>query len=130
MDDPTKKSAPAIVGDLVGNVNTLFRQEIQLLRAEMSEKASRAVTALEIVLAGVVIVLVALIVLAFALVAALTHAGLAAGWASLIVGGVLALIAFVLIGKGVKDLKASNLAPERTADALSKDAGMVKGAVS
>ena len=43
-----------------------------------------------------------------ALVLALTELGLAPAWSSLIVGGVVALIAFALIYKGMSDLKASN----------------------
>ncbi len=130
MTDPASTSTPGLVKDLVGNVNDLFYKEIQLLRAEMSEKTTQAMTAIGMIVAGIVIVLVALIVLAFALVAALENAGLGAGWSALIVGGVFAIIAFILIGKGVTDLKASNLAPNRTADSLSKDAQMAKGAVS
>lgn len=130
MDDPARKSAPTLVGDLVGNVNDLFRKEVQLLRAELSEKTTQAVTAVGMIVAGVVVVLVALIVLAFALVAALHNAGLGAGWAAVLVAVAFSIIAFILIGKGAKDLKAVNLAPERTAGSLSKDANMIKGAVS
>ena len=46
--------------------------------------------------------------------------------ASLIVGGVVAIIAFALIYKGLNNLKASNLAPTRTVEALKQDADMVK----
>jgi hypothetical protein len=130
MDDQVRKSAPNLVGDLFGNVSDLVRKEIQLLRAEMSEKATQAVTAVGMIVSGVVIVLVALIVLSMALVAALANAGLGAGWAALLVGVAYTILAFILIGKGVKDLKASNLAPERTADSLAKDASMVKETMS
>lgn len=130
MKDSVNKSVPTLFGDLVANANELFRKELQLLRTEASEKSTQAVTAIGAIVAGVVLVLVALIVFAFALVAAVENAGLAPGWAALIVGGAFALIAFILIGKGTKDLKASNLAPERLADAVSKDAAMVKGTVA
>ncbi|WP_045388589.1 phage holin family protein [Falsirhodobacter sp. alg1] len=129
MDDQVNKSATNLVGDLVGNVNNLFRKEIQLLRAEASEKATQAVAAVGQIAAGLVIVLVALIVLAFAIVAAIHAAGLSVGWSALIVGGVFAVIALILISKGVNDLKATNLAPARTADSVSKDAAMIKDKV-
>jgi hypothetical protein len=61
-----------------------------------------------------------------ALVIALTELGLAPAWSSLIVGGVVAIIAFALIYKGMNDLKANNLAPTRTVEALKRDAHMVK----
>ena len=41
-------------------------------------------------------------------------------------GAVVAIIAFALIYKGMNDLKASNLAPTRTVEALKRDAHMVK----
>jgi hypothetical protein len=70
--------------------------------------------------------LAALIVLLQALVIALTELGLAPALASLIVGGVVAIIAFILIYKGMNDLKASSLAPTRTVESLRRDAHMVK----
>ena len=70
--------------------------------------------------------LAALIVLLQALVIALTELGVAPALSSLIVGGVVAIIAFALIYKGIHDLKGSNLAPRRTVDSLRQDAHMVK----
>lgn len=126
MADPLDKSAPSLIGDLVQNVTDLFRKEIQLLRAEMGEKATQAIVACGLILSGVVIALVALNVLTIALVAAIENLGIAPGWAALIVGVLYALIAFVLANKGLNDLKASRLAPEKTARALSRDAEMAK----
>ena len=135
MSDPgrtpnTTRSAPELLGDLMTESTDLVRAEIKLFRAEMSEKAGEVVAALGMIVAGIVLVLVSLIVLAFALVAAFEGLGLTAGWAAVLVGVIFAAIAFVLIGKGSSNLKASNLAPTRTSDSLSKDATAVKGAVS
>ncbi len=126
MADPVERSAPALIGDLVGNVTELFRKEMQLLRAELREKSTQAVTAIGLIVAAIVIALTALNVLAAALVAAITAAGLDGGWAALIVGAVFAIVAFALAAKGISDLKASNLVPERTADAVTNDARMAK----
>ena len=68
----------------------------------------------------------ALIVLLQALVIGLTEAGVPAGWSALIVGVVVAVIAYILIRKGTNDLKGSNLAPSRTVDSLRRDAQVVK----
>jgi drug/metabolite transporter (DMT)-like permease len=107
-------------------VTTLFRKEIELARAETSEKLSQAGVAAGAIAAGGVLALAALIVLLQALVIALSELGLAPALSALIVGGVVAIIAFALIYKGVNDLKASNLAPTRTVEALRRDAHMVK----
>lgn len=126
MADDRERSAPALVGDVVSNVTELVRKEVQLLRAELNEKAEQVFGAVGSLVAAIVIALTALNVLAGALVAALTKAGLAAGWAALIVGGVLAIVAYVLARGGMKSLKASKLAPERTARSAARDAHMVK----
>ena len=86
MSETKERSAPALVGDLVHHVTELFRKEVQLLRAELGEKADQVFAALGFIVAAVVVALTALNVLAAAIVAGLTNAGIAAGWAALIVG--------------------------------------------
>jgi hypothetical protein len=126
MDDAGERSAPALVGDLIGHVSELFRKELQLLRVELSEKSTQAVVALGSIAAGLVVALTALNVLAAALVVALERAGIPAGWSALIVGGGFAIVAFIVVRGGLAALKASSLAPDRTARALSRDAAMAK----
>jgi hypothetical protein len=120
------RSLKDLLGDLTGNITTLFRKEIQLARAETSEKISQVGYALGSIAAGGILALAALIVLLQALVIAMTAAGIPAGWSSLIVGAVVAAIAYGLIHKGTSDLKASNLAPSRTMDSIKRDAHVVK----
>ena len=45
MKETSERSAPALVGDLIGQTTELFRKEVQLLRAELNEKSSKAVAA-------------------------------------------------------------------------------------
>ena len=120
------RSITELLGDLSGNVSTLMRKEIQLARAETSEKINQATVAVGSILGGAVLALAALIVLLQALVIALTNAGIPAGWSALIVGVIVAGIAYALIHKGTSDLKAGNLAPERTIDSLKQDAETLK----
>jgi hypothetical protein len=120
------RSLKDLLGDLTGNITTLFRKEIQLARAETSEKISQVGYALGSIAAGGILALAALIVLLQALVIAITAAGVPAGWSALIVGAVVAAIAYGLIHKGTSDLRASNLAPSRTMDSIKRDAHVVK----
>ena len=129
MVEPSDRSATTLLGDLVSQVTELFRKEIMLLRAEVSEKTSQAFTACGMIVAAVVLALTALNVLAAALVVALENAGIPAGWAAVIVGVVLAAIAWFLASKGIADLKASNLTPERVARQAGRDAALVKGKI-
>ncbi len=129
MAEQLERSTGGLLSDLVSQVTELFRKEIMLLRAELGEKATQVFTACGMILGAVVLALTALNVLAAALVVALENMGIPAGWAAVIVGVVLGGIAFALAGKGMNDLKATNLAPERTARATSRDASLVKGKI-
>jgi len=120
------RSTPALMGDLIESVSQLVRKEIQLFRAEMGEKATKVMVAAGSILAAAVLAITALNVFAAAVVAALTNAGVSAAWSAVIVGGVLAVIAFVMASRGINNLKAGSLALERTVRAASRDATMVK----
>lgn len=122
------RSAGGLLSDAMGNVSALVRNEVDLARAEVSENISRAGVAIGLIAAAGILALVALNVLAAALVAALTEAGLAAGWSALIVGVVLGGVAFLLMKKGTDDLKLSSLAPTRTVKNVQRDAEAVKDA--
>ncbi|SEL36944.1 Putative Holin-X, holin superfamily III [Roseovarius nanhaiticus] len=128
MSDPTKKSTTDMLGDALNHVSSLVRKEVDLARAEVSENLNRAGVAIGLIVAAAIIALTSLNVLSAALVAALTEAGIDGGWSALIVGVVLAIIAFVLLGKGTNDLKLSSLAPSRTAKNVQRDANAVKEA--
>jgi len=124
--DNQVKSTGGLLGDAMGHVSSLVRNEVDLARAEISENAKKAAIAIGMLVGAVVIALTALNVLSAALVAALTEAGIEAGWAALIVGGVLAVISFIMVSKGTKDLKATNLAPTRSARNVKRDAEVIK----
>jgi Putative Actinobacterial Holin-X, holin superfamily III len=121
-----ERSLKDLLVDLSNSITTLFRKEIQLVRAETSEKVTQVGVALGSIAGGAILALAALIVLLQALVIGIAEAGVPAGWASLIVGIIVAVIAYILIHKGTSDLKASNLAPSRTVDSLKRDAQIAK----
>jgi hypothetical protein len=126
MQHGDDRSLKELFSDLTTSISTLFRNEIALARAETSEKINHALVAVGSLAAGGILALAALIVLLQALVIALTELGLAPALAALIAGGGVAIIAFVLIYKGINDFKASNLAPSRTVESLRRDAQMIK----
>ena len=67
MADPQERSTPGLMADLLDQVTQLLRKEVQLFRAEMSDKATQAVVAAGSILAAVVVAITALNVLAAAL---------------------------------------------------------------
>lgn len=125
-DHQPTQSAGSVLSDALNNVSSLVRSEVDLARAEISENINRAGTALGLIAGAAIIALVSLNVLAGALVAGLAEAGLDAGWAALIVGVILAGIAYGMIAKGLNDLKLSSLAPTRTAKNVKRDAKAIK----
>ena len=126
MMQTDERSFKDLIGDLSNSITTLFRKEIQLVRAETSEKVTQVGIALGSIAGGAILAMAALIVLLQALVIGIAEMGVPAGWASLIVGVIVAAIAYALIHKGTSDLKASNLAPSRTVDSLKRDAQVAK----
>ncbi len=97
-----------------------------VLRAELSEKLTQIGTGAVEVLAGAICLLAALLVLLQALVIALANAGMGAGWASLLVGLVVAGFGLILLRSGSAQLRPSELAPDRTQGQLASDARVVK----
>ncbi len=91
-----------------------MQTEGRLLRAELSEKMTKVGGLATEVLAGAICILAGLMVLLQALVIALANAGLGAGWASLLVGIVVAGLGAILIRNGTANFSAAELTPERT----------------
>lgn len=127
VETPEKDATTAgLLTRLMESVSTLFRKELELFRAELDEKGRQIGAAIGMIAAGGLMSLVALNVLAAALVSAVAEAGIETGWAALIVGGGIALIALILVTRGSSQLKASRLAPERTTRSVSRDAAVMK----
>lgn len=125
---PPTDSASDLVGDLLDHATGLVRKELDLLRAELREETEKAALALGMLAGAAVVAVAALNVLAAAAVAWLAEAGLGPGWAALVVGVVLALVAVALMTKGRRDLTLSRLAPTRTARNMERDVDAVKEA--
>ncbi|WP_417607019.1 phage holin family protein [Primorskyibacter flagellatus] len=125
-NDHPKTSTASLLQSLLEQLSGLFRGEVDLLKAEMSEKASSIGGALGLVVAGVVVTLVALHAFAAAAVFGLMEYGLHPGLAALAIGAVLALIALIMVKIAIARLKNTSLTPERTANNVRKDAHVIK----
>jgi uncharacterized membrane protein YqjE len=118
------RSIGALLANLANGLSTLVRQELRLAQAEASEKMSNATTGLIAIVAGLLVATCALLILLQALVIALAD-HMPASVASLIVGIVIAVIAFVMIWQGQRSLSAERLAPKRTMRSLRQDSRLV-----
>src|SRR3954452_5885524 len=125
-ENPDSRSLSTLISDLAQQVTGLLQTEGKLLRAEMTEKLTKAGAGAIEVLGGAICLLAALMVLLQALVIALADAGLGAGWSSLLVGVLVAILGVVLLRTGTASLNPSDLTPDRTQDQLKRDVRVVK----
>ena len=117
------------VGELIGNISNdlsqLFRQEVELAKVELKQEASKAGKAAGMLGAAGFAGYLLVILLSFALVAALSNV-MDPGWAALIVAVLWAIVGAVLYANGRKKLKTVDPTPRRTVDTLKEDAQWLK----
>jgi hypothetical protein len=122
-----ERSIGELFGQLTQDMTLLVRQEIQLARTEMSDKISRITTNLVSVGAGGFVAYLGGLALVGALILAIRDlANISLAWSALIVGAVLAIIGYVMLQKGLKELKRVDLAPRRTVETLKDDVQWAK----
>jgi hypothetical protein len=122
-----ERSIGELFGQLTQDMTLLVRQEIQLARTEMSDKLSRFTTNLVSVLSGGFVAYLGGLALVAALILAVRDlANISLALSALIVGAVLAIVGYVMLQKGVKELKRVDLAPRRTVETLKDDVQWAK----
>ncbi|MDQ1902273.1 phage holin family protein [Paracoccus sp. WLY502] len=129
VDDPVRSHNPAsLASEALRLSGELVRKEVALAKAEVSQNIQRAGVAIGFIAAAGVIAIVTINVLVAALVAALAETELGPIWSAVIVGVVLAVLAYILLRKGTNDLKPEALMPSRTVQNVQRDAQTIKGA--
>jgi hypothetical protein len=121
------RSIGELFGQLSQDMTLLFRQELQLARAELTEKISQVTSNLVSVVAGGFVVYVGALALVAALILGLHEAAEVSPWVSaLIVGVIFAVAGYVMLNRGLKELKRVDLAPRRTVESLKDDVQWAK----
>jgi len=124
-----RPTLPELVSEMAREAGTLIRQEIALAKAEAGEKLSLARSAVVMLAAGGVTLLLGAEVLLAAAVLALALV-LPAWLAALIVGAVVIVAGAVLLLCGRANLKGDRLAPRRTTASLQRDFELVRSRVT
>jgi hypothetical protein len=121
--------AETSIGELIGNISSdlsqLFRQEVDLARAELKREATKAGKAAGMLGVAGFSGYLAVVLLSFALVFGLANV-MDAGWAALIVAVLWAIIGGALYLTGRKQLKTVDPMPRRTVDTIKEDAQWLK----
>jgi hypothetical protein len=121
MNSPNSRSIPELFSDAVGQLAKLVGNEFELARVELSEKASQVGRAAAMIGAGAVILMPALVLLLFAVSAALIRGGFSEPVAYLLTGAGAALISVVLIATGMSRFSGDALKPSVTLDQVQRD---------
>jgi uncharacterized membrane protein YqjE len=118
-----------LFSDLSQKASLLVRQEVQLAKVEMKEKATEASKEVALIAVGIFLGNAALLSLAAALIVGLSH--FMEGWlAALLVGLVLAVVAGILVAQGVQSLREMNALPQQTITTLQEDKEWLKRQMS
>lgn len=121
------RSAGSILRDLMHEVPALFTKELALARAEMRENLEQTRRGAMEVSAGGVVLLGGYVVLLMAAVYALSE--FVEPWlAALLVGGIAAAIGYAMVRAGTRHFSRADLRPDRTIQAVHKDADAIRGA--
>lgn len=115
------RSLGELFGELAQETGTLVRQEVELARVELSQKASRAGRHVAALAVGGAIAYAGVLALVAAVILALGEAGLPWWLSALIVGLVVAGVGYALVARARTALKAADLAPRQTVETLKED---------
>jgi hypothetical protein len=122
-----ERSIGELFGQLTQDMTLLVRQELQLARSEMSEKLTRFATNLVSVAAGGFVAYVGGLALVAALILALHDlANISLAVSALIVGAVFAIAGYVMLKRGLNELKRVDIAPRRTVENIKGDVQSIK----
>jgi hypothetical protein len=116
-----RKGIADLAGDVLRDVADLFRAELQLLHAEVSEKVTFTAQSLCIIAAGAIFLVVTVLLLLQAAVAELVAYGVSWSLASLIVAGLTFILGGGLTWYGLNRLSLDHIAPSKTINQLQKD---------
>jgi hypothetical protein len=112
------RSIGELIGDLTRETTQLVRQEINLAKTEMTVKAAKVGKDIGLIAAGGVLAFTGVLALVAFLILGLVRLGLGPWLAALIVGLVLAGIGAALAMSGLKKLREVDPVPHQTVEAL------------
>jgi hypothetical protein len=123
--DPGDTTVGQLIGDISNDLSRLFRQEVELAKAEVKQEAAKAGKAAGLLGGAGFAGYLAVVLLSFALVFGLANV-MDAGWAALIVAVIWAVVGAALYATGRKRLKTVDPVPHRTVDTIKEDAQWTK----
>ena len=119
------KGVVTLAGDALKEIATLLQTELQLLRAEISEKLTFTALSAALIGGGALLLMATIVLLLQAAIAGLIDYGFSSPVAILIVAAATLVAGAGLIWFGLNRLSLVRLAPSKTLDQLQKDSTIV-----
>lgn len=126
MIPKSDRSLPDLVSDSFEQLGKLVRNEVELAKAEITDKAKQAGIAVAMIGGAAVLAIPALVLILFGAASGLVRLGLAEPLAYLAVGAATAVLGWVLAIAGMKRLSSEALAPHEIFGQLERDKIAVK----
>jgi len=120
------RSLGELFSALAADTGTLVRQEIELAKTEMTQKATRVGKDIGFLLAGGAVAYAGFLAILAAIAIGLGQLGLPWWVATLLVGLVVAGIGGFLVKRGLSALRQETPLPQQTIDTLKEDAEWAK----
>ena len=120
------RSLGELFGDLAQNTGTLVRQEVELAKTEMTQKATRVGKDIGFLLAGGAVAYAGFLAILAAIAIGLGQLGMPWWLAALLVGLVVAGIGGFLVMRGLSALRQETAVPQQTIATLKEDAEWAK----
>ena len=120
-----QRSFQDVLQDIIGNIQQIIKYEFRLAKTEIKEQVTKVAGPAVTFAVGLALGFYAV---GFLLLAAVYGLSLVMpGWgAALLVGGVLVILAGVIVGVSATKLKKANLVPDKTASSLEENAEWAK----
>ena len=114
-----------LFGDLATEMSNLVRQEVSLAKVEVAQKVKYVGRNVVYLVVGGAVAYAALLAIIAAIIMLLAR--VLPNWgATLVVGGLVAIIGWMLIGKALTALQQADLTPQETVETLKEDATWMK----
>lgn len=129
----TPDAGPSIAdlfGDSIHQLSKLVHNEMQLAKAELSQKASQAAKGVAMIAGAAILAIPALVMLLISVAELLVESGMSPALAYFIVAAGGALVSGVLAFLGASWLKPEHLKPEVTLQQLDRDRQAAKDVAS
>ena len=120
MEERDDRSISELITELSRETVTLVRQEVQLAKAEMSQKATRVGKNVGFLIIGGVVAHTGLLAIVAAVVIVLGNV-IPLWLSALAVGLVIAAVGLILVVKGANTLRQEDPAPQETMETLKED---------